>query len=957
MDRGKSFDLATLPGAEILGYGVQKSIDLIQTPRDTQSQRQTFSHPPDPLEYTSPHGSAPSSLLAIGLEATAARSTRSSTKHTRELDEGPLNQTSKEERETHQSSGSVDTVRTGEGLGAADGRDLAKDSPADRSNTHQPLTQDTPRASTALIQEPLKSQDETRSNTEQPSVASKEGSRTSLVPTQPSSTSGANASTSISTPTEDQVVSLKAKTEQRAPVADKSRAEKASRPSDTLKTSTDLPSQYLYGNIDSQTSIADIANFGGHGDSNQDVLPSTRQGLDDESPMLPRTGFREHLVNGISTESPRDLTLSRRPPMQIDTRFSSNVDAAKQGSGSATSAAGPNVAQSAIANKQVQTPASAQSPPERMTTRTTSGALRHKSVSEIMGEVPRMSSNHSDRTNNDTHQDESAIAQTPKSATSFVSPDSAAFKLRLNEMREKEKSSKLSTVVFAKPQASGASGRVESSPSQQVDVKRKPVEDRDYFLTMFVNHCYSQAPNQRVDRQPLTSLIKSAHKTLSTSDLYVDFRERQDTRVLHRIRNLQEANKWSLRQPERSDEPERQTTHWDVLLGQVKWMRTDFREERKWKAAAAKFLAEACAQWNSSSPDKRKLLQVRLKALEPRPKSRSNSVSQSAPTPDLVYSLDDETSEAMDEDPLCPHGEPPAAIFSLPPDMFIFGLNKSPISDKILQELPLYQPSAESQEGTLDANALSPDASWKTPIVPISKYAQGKIVRQEGEPPRKRSRLQYEDNDEPEQAGPVLQRENQDVALFDPEHKHIRDRIHTGHAFRPPTEHNMPSQAFFETRLPSQWTLAEDDELRRLVREYAYNWSLISNCLSSPSSFSSGAERRTPWECFERWVTLEGLPAEMSKVNYFRAYHARLQAAARTYEAQQQLLIQQHPNAAQLPRRRTTQPYTVDRRKNHKHIHLIDAIRKLAKKRETKMLKDQHCMFSHHDLSLLLLTV
>lgn len=169
--------------------------------------------------------------------------------------------------------------------------------------------------------------------------------------------------------------------------------------------------------------------------------------------------------------------------------------------------------------------------------------------------------------------------------------------------------------------------------------------------------------------------------------------------------------------------------------------------------------------------------------------------------------------------------------------------------------------------------------------------------------------------------------------MFDPENKHIRDRIHTGHAFRPPSEYIMPTQSFFESRQSSQWTQEEDHELRKLVRDYAYNWSLISSCLSPPSLFHSGAERRTPWECFERWISLEGLPAEMAKINYFRAYHSRLQAAQRTVEVQQQALQQaQGSNPAQIPmRRRTTQPFSVERRKNAKHIHLIDAMRKLAK--------------------------
>lgn len=228
------------------------------------------------------------------------------------------------------------------------------------------------------------------------------------------------------------------------------------------------------------------------------------------------------------------------------------------------------------------------------------------------------------------------------------------------------------------------------------------------------------------------------------------------------------------------------------------------------------------------------------------------------------------------------------------------------------------------------------------------------VMREEG-PPRKRSRYDYSSDQEimhhltshysqeMDQDTGGLGPGKDDVALFRAENKHIRDRIHAGHAFRPPSEYLMPSQSFFKSRQSSQWTQAEDDELRRLVREYAYNWSLISSCLLSPSLFSSGAERRTPWECFERWISLEGLPAEMSKTQYFKEYHSRLQAAQSSHEAQQQALQQHQGNNGQTPlRRRTTLPILVERRRSNRHLHLVDAMRKLAKKRETALHKQQH---------------
>lgn len=158
----------------------------------------------------------------------------------------------------------------------------------------------------------------------------------------------------------------------------------------------------------------------------------------------------------------------------------------------------------------------------------------------------------------------------------------------------------------------------------------------------------------------------------------------------------------------------------------------------------------------------------------------------------------------------------------------------------------------------------------------------------------------------------------------------------------------MPMQGFFESRTASQWTYAEDDELRRLVKEYEFNWSLIASGLSSPSLFSSGAERRTPWECFERWVGLEGLPGEMGRHQYFKAWQARRSAAKQLHG--EQLLAQQQQatagNNAQPPiRRRATESIRVERRRSSKHLALVHAMQKVAKKRETTIQKQQHGMF------------
>ncbi|TAQ87857.1 hypothetical protein B7494_g3831 [Chlorociboria aeruginascens] len=561
----------------------------------------------------------------------------------------------------------------------------------------------------------------------------------------------------------------------------------------------------------------------------------------------------------------------------------------------------PSVSIISTPSRTLSTPVSANTPIERMTTRVASGAMRHKSVSEILGETPRPTST-VDGKGLDSANTSSSRSATPQSPGS-----------RTRSLLEKE--------------------------------RNKEKERNDYYLPLFI-------AGAQIDKKgfpTLDGLMQTAHKTLTTANAYVPIYDSQATKILKRIYNLQSANKWSLRQPKRSQEPNRPTTHWDVLLQEAKWMRTDFREERKWKMTVARNLASACAEWVNATEDDRKLLQIKA-AILPIPDSSKDvemgDVSQDIPheTPDLVASGEFDSPMEDYEEPRLNLLETvaPTAIFGLQDDEVVFGLRRSPTTDKLLDELPMYNTPLQIPESDLPTSEIDPDRFWRRPALPLSKFVEGLMVLKNEGPPRKKSRYEYAEEDDDEDTAfdeqdskrLVLPPEKTDVALFNPENRHIRDRIHAGHQFRPPSEHPMPQQSFFESRVSSQWTWSEDDYLKSVVRDYCYNWSLISDMLKQRSLFSSGAERRTPWECFERWIQLEGLPADMGKTGYFRAYNNRIEAAQRNVTAQ---ATQPGPNGVM--RRRHTGSIRVDRRKDNKHITLVDSMRKLAKKRETNQQK------------------
>jgi chromatin modification-related protein VID21 len=479
----------------------------------------------------------------------------------------------------------------------------------------------------------------------------------------------------------------------------------------------------------------------------------------------------------------------------------------------------------------------------------------------------------------------------------------------------------------------------------------------DYYTPLFIQN-FTGATNWM---QPIEKILFHANKTIATPDAYLAIQDHQACKVLRRVYHLQQHDKWSLRQPKRCPEPTRPPSHLDLLFQEMKWMRTDFREERKWKMAVAKNIAYACAEWVESTPEERKALQVAAYI----PPPRTNDVTmgdadadgaENHPIPELVAE-DADSPQMLDHlSDDFPETVAPSAIFALQEDDVVFALRRTPASDKLLEELPLYGAPLKVPRSDLTGPEYDPDAHWRRPALPLSKYVEGEMKLLSDGPPRKRSRYDYlneESDDERESAFDAdtlahharLPPKSTEVALFAPESKHIRDRLHAGHQFRPPSEHPMPLQSFYECRSPSQWTMVEDDELRSLVRDYSYNWSLISSLLSTKSLFASGAERRTPWECFERWINLEGLPADMQKTQYFKAYNSRIEAAQRVIAQQNQLAAQrasQEGGAVTPIRRRQSTPLRVERRRNQKHLTLIDAMRKLAKKRETTMQKQQH---------------
>ena len=76
----------------------------------------------------------------------------------------------------------------------------------------------------------------------------------------------------------------------------------------------------------------------------------------------------------------------------------------------------------------------------------------------------------------------------------------------------------------------------------------------------------------------------------------------EEQRLQEEIAEMRRLGQWSTisvlerRKSGKKYEPDRNKTHWDFVLGEMEWLATDFKEERKWKMTNAKKNARAVAR-------------------------------------------------------------------------------------------------------------------------------------------------------------------------------------------------------------------------------------------------------------------------------------------------------------------------------------------------------------------------
>lgn len=413
---------------------------------------------------------------------------------------------------------------------------------------------------------------------------------------------------------------------------------------------------------------------------------------------------------------------------------------------------------------------------------------------------------------------------------------------------------------------------------------------------------------------PLVKLMPSTHKVVTSTMFETALTEGKINVVHSRIEELKRQGKWSLRQPTKFVDPIRSNvrTHWDNLLSEMNWMAIDFREEKKLKIATCAFIAQSISDyWNYG-----KVCCVKRKPI-------THTVSQDEDVNmDLVNlentTEDIETNEkdSIDISKLLQRPDPstefsPPTLPEVTPEDFLNAQESSQSMFKVsidldslnaqnrtlLEELPAFS----SFEHFDDKYDTAPLAAVSKSLIPVEDDSWYNVLFKQ---------IVDESSVVPAQQKGLFGFSSQ-------------KRINT--SIKPPPP---PSLKYLDLRTPTIWLPEDDQNLIEYVNQFSFNWGVVSAYLSKKPtrSYSSNIERRTPWQCFERYIQLN----DTFQINDMRGQN--------TLSAMKWL---EHAHNIQATTKRRISPLGVgvdSIQRGHKRLRwasMFEAIRKCMRKRES----------------------
>jgi chromatin modification-related protein VID21 len=328
-------------------------------------------------------------------------------------------------------------------------------------------------------------------------------------------------------------------------------------------------------------------------------------------------------------------------------------------------------------------------------------------------------------------------------------------------------------------------------------------------------------------------------------------------------------------------------------------MRTDFKEERKWKIATTYMISRAVMEWHWAD-DKRSVC-VKTKPhipiderKQPEPmeidevkmeEPTDSTMLEGVKTEQKTEQLDTQTSSqenqpsALSASSTMPPPPSPniwnefkTAILAMDPDNPIYALPIDGTTDfdisSLFPELPLYEPPQPN-----DADAYIDELEYGR-VVPITKFISQKMSIKKKAPPSKKRTAEeaFSDTGSSQEDVPQLPKHEKydNTQYLSRMYNSLvvtNDRTMLANIFgeilalfalrkakdtpatQPPTP-QPPNPAI--NRHPPTWSDEDDVCLITLIVQYSFNWSLICDAFNSIRRPVTG-EQRTAYECHERW--------------------------------------------------------------------------------------------------------
>ncbi|KAH3681638.1 hypothetical protein WICPIJ_007398 [Wickerhamomyces pijperi] len=346
---------------------------------------------------------------------------------------------------------------------------------------------------------------------------------------------------------------------------------------------------------------------------------------------------------------------------------------------------------------------------------------------------------------------------------------------------------------------------------------------------------------------PLAQLIPAAHKVVTTSVFESAYTEGKINVIHSRIEDLKWQGKWSLRQPTKYTDPFKSSnkrTHWDNTMSEMSWMSTDFRELRKFKIATCAFIAESVMEyWKYGKVCCVKPAPIAFLHLE-----QDFEMDESFQEQSTEHETKESTaSESIDISKLLERPDPSIEIkpYQLP--------------QYSLEEFEeLKQRSSSAFKPSLDIDDLKHNDHMLLDSLPAFTSFEHFNEDFERLPlaPVSRSLVPIEDDT----WYTIYSKQQKDETPFVPSQQKglfgftSQKRLST--SIKPP---EPPMLKYLDMRAPAIWLPEEDQKLIEYVNQFSFNWGIVSSHLQqglTRRSYISNIERRSPWQCFERYIQL-----------------------------------------------------------------------------------------------------